>query len=122
MSTSPYKKMNPTVKALWIEALESGRYRQGKHVLRTDSDTYCCLGVLCDLVKPDGWKQKSDENIFELSHWRFGRDSLQLPPATILRKVGLGRTAALKLAAINDGASPARGKFRTIVKWIKENL
>lgn len=44
--------MNPKVKEKWVEALRSGRYKQGYQQLRcecVDDATYCCLGVLCDL-------------------------------------------------------------------------
>jgi hypothetical protein len=41
-------------KERWCEALESGRYRQGTHYLKTeygDGDTrYCCLGVASELA------------------------------------------------------------------------
>jgi hypothetical protein len=40
--------MNKRIKKLWIEALTSGKYKQGKGQLR-DGDKFCCLGVLCDL-------------------------------------------------------------------------
>ncbi len=40
--------MNPEVKAKWLQALRSGDYLQGKQVLR-QGNTFCCLGVLCDL-------------------------------------------------------------------------
>lgn len=40
--------MNPRIKALWIAALRSGKYRQTKGELRT-GDRFCCLGVLCNL-------------------------------------------------------------------------
>lgn len=34
----------------WLEALRSGKYRQGREVLHNlDTDTWCCLGVACDL-------------------------------------------------------------------------
>jgi hypothetical protein len=34
----------------WLAALESGRYRQGKNRLHLlEDDSYCCLGVACDL-------------------------------------------------------------------------
>lgn len=33
----------------WIEALESGEYKQGTQLLRNLNDEYCCLGVACDL-------------------------------------------------------------------------
>lgn len=42
--------MNIPVMEKWIERLRSGKYKQGKTVLRFEDDTYCCLGVLCDLA------------------------------------------------------------------------
>lgn len=43
-------KMNPEVKARWVEALRSGDYRQGEAGLRRGDDEFCCLGVLCDIA------------------------------------------------------------------------
>lgn len=47
--------MNPEVKKLWVEALRSGKYQQGKRRLKVEglpeSPRYCCLGVLCDLYR-----------------------------------------------------------------------
>jgi hypothetical protein len=40
--------MKPEIKKLWVEALRSGKYKQGKYHLHT-GDKYCCLGVLCDI-------------------------------------------------------------------------
>lgn len=31
----------------WIAALRSGKYKQGRGLLRPSEDTYCCLGVAC---------------------------------------------------------------------------
>lgn len=47
--------MDPEIKAKWIAALRSGRYPQTRAALRTDVG-YCCLGVLCDLLRPKGWR------------------------------------------------------------------
>lgn len=33
----------------WVEALESGKYKQGTLWLKADGK-YCCLGVLCELA------------------------------------------------------------------------
>jgi hypothetical protein len=41
--------MNPEIRARWCAALRSGNYRQGQKMLRA-GDSYCCLGVLCDLA------------------------------------------------------------------------
>lgn len=41
--------MNKRIKKLWIKALRSGKYKQGRDKLRQgrgDNRTYCCLGVL----------------------------------------------------------------------------
>lgn len=41
----------------WVDVLRSGKYKQGKgrlHVKNFDgTDSYCCLGVLCELNKDD---------------------------------------------------------------------
>lgn len=42
--------LRPEVKKLWMDALRSGRYSQGREALRRD-DQFCCLGVLCDLYR-----------------------------------------------------------------------
>lgn len=42
------KKPNRRVIRRWVNALRSGKYKQGVGHLNTD-DGFCCLGVLCDL-------------------------------------------------------------------------
>jgi hypothetical protein len=34
----------------WVKALRSGEYKQGQEALKI-GDSYCCLGVLCDLYR-----------------------------------------------------------------------
>src|SRR4051812_403851 len=48
------------LKTRWIEALESGQYEQGRHCLR-HKNQFCCLGVLCDLMEPEGWEHPFDD-------------------------------------------------------------
>lgn len=45
--------MKPEIKARWVENLRSGKYEQGRGVLRKDSE-YCCLGVLCEMAAEEG--------------------------------------------------------------------
>lgn len=56
--------MNPEVKQKWTTALLSGEYEQGKECLRS-GDSYCCLGVLCDIYVKEHpqveWKELDDE-------------------------------------------------------------
>jgi hypothetical protein len=39
----------------WLTALESGEYAQATDQLKS-GDAYCCLGVACQLLDPDGWE------------------------------------------------------------------
>lgn len=47
------KSINNEIVEKWINALRSGKYKQGNHFLySSEKETYCCLGVLanvCDL-------------------------------------------------------------------------
>jgi hypothetical protein len=35
----------------WTDALRSGGYQQGRYYLKSNTGKYCCLGVLCEVVK-----------------------------------------------------------------------
>lgn len=45
------------VRDQWVEALESGKYKQGHQQLKEDDGEtgYCCLGVLCDISEKGRW-------------------------------------------------------------------
>lgn len=47
--------MKTKIKEKWITALESGDYVQGRKTLHNITEnTFCCLGVLCDLAVKEG--------------------------------------------------------------------
>lgn len=48
--------MNPDIQAKWVAALRSGKYNQCRGQLRK-GDCFCAIGVLCDVIEPDGWKR-----------------------------------------------------------------
>lgn len=60
-----FPRMNPEIKALWLEALRSGEYEQGEGWLKQMPDDgpaeYCCLGVLCDLAEKAGIVESREE-------------------------------------------------------------
>jgi len=41
--------VNKQLKAEWVKALRSGEYKQGRLRLQR-GDSYCCLGVLCEVA------------------------------------------------------------------------
>lgn len=50
----PRPRMEPHFLAAWLKALRSGNYKQRQGRLRW-RDAFCCLGVACDVLDPDGW-------------------------------------------------------------------
>jgi hypothetical protein len=85
--------MNQEVKEKWVAALRSGDYEQGKSHLR-ENGKYCCLGVLCNTVNPDGWK--GDFFVYK------GEEDRNYLPSNFLEEVGLEFVAERKLAYSND--------------------
>lgn len=49
------------IKAAWLEALRSGKYKQGHERLYNSNDnSFCCLGVLCRVQHPEDSLEKID--------------------------------------------------------------
>jgi hypothetical protein len=48
---------------LWVEALRSGKYKQGTGRLRSADNKYCCLGVLSTIAKCKWMKHKSSYSV-----------------------------------------------------------
>jgi hypothetical protein len=53
--------MNPEVKSMWVEALRSNDYLQGRGALNRNG-LFCCLGVLCDVALKNGIDLPVDRN------------------------------------------------------------
>jgi hypothetical protein len=70
------ENMNADVKKLWINALRSGEYKQGKHYLR-EEDRFCCLGVLCDIAIKMGIPLEA--NMEFSGRFVYGKDTQYLP-------------------------------------------
>ena len=86
--------MNPELKQKWLEALRSGRYKQGILQLRSSDDRYCCLGVLCDLVDRTAWVACGSGFVFN--------GAMCMPSIEELTNIGLDDSEARRLAHMND--------------------
>lgn len=62
---------------LWTDALESGRYKQGKNALYGDG-AYCCLGVACELYRLHSGDKMAKWSKDEIGNWQFEVFSPQL--------------------------------------------
>lgn len=102
--------LKPEIKKRWLAALRSGKYSQDKDKLR-GINGYCCLGVLCDVVKDDlniAWKRNR-------SGWWID-DSYSVPSLKV--KAHCGDFYMFELMSMND-----RGEsFATIADYIEANL
>jgi hypothetical protein len=90
------------IKDKWIAALTNGEYKQGKGYLRL-GDTYCCLGVLCEIL---GWKLSKISNAMD----KYKR-------LTAL----LGGDETRNLQRLND-AWDNPSSFKHIARYIKKNI
>lgn len=109
--------MNVDIKQQWLRALRGGKYQQGHGKLRhTDDsgDKYCCLGVLCDLVDPTGWKPPGTN-----SAGYYHKEASGYPSAEVRAIAELASDDENTLVALNDGR---RASFLEIAKYIEEHL
>jgi hypothetical protein len=60
--------MKQEIRDEWVNALESGEYKQTDMRLRDDEGKMCCLGVLCDLAAKAGVGEWRDVD----GDWYFG--------------------------------------------------
>ena len=52
MSTTSIEKQQQNV-LKWVEALRSGKYKQGQGALNYNNEKFCCLGVACEIFKDE---------------------------------------------------------------------
>lgn len=99
--------MKAELKRRWVEALRSGKYKQVNSTLRSghgypgEERRYCCLGVLCDIVDPNGWTDWQSRN------HPLADDGNSYIRTSALRELGLigrenGGYSQRKLAKLND--------------------
>lgn len=88
------KQMNPEVKKKWVNALRSGKYKQTNGMLHNSYDnSYCCLGVLCDIYAKERKKRAFDYSEFILGTENTGMGSTGLLPKIVVNWAGLNQFA-----------------------------
>ncbi len=117
--------MNKKVKEKWLKALRSRKYSQCKGQLREEDDngnTYCCLGVLCDIYNPKGWGKEfhnSDTNLPQKVVKWAGLES----DDPVLSAKEANNPDAEEYAGCASYLNDTKGKkFHEIAKFIERNL
>jgi hypothetical protein len=104
--------MDAELKRKWVEALRSGKYRQGQRNLKTPDGAYCCMGVCLDAVCTGAW----DGGMYMEDGGRIHGGYLN---PDFCGRVGLPRAEVFVLARMND----EEGKtFAQIADHIEANL
>lgn len=101
----------------WINALESGEYPKGAGTLRSSRDTYCCLGVRCELderiISRTGRKQSSGYSLVSEEIYTYS-----MPTQAIRELWGMSGRVARELAEINDSSLTFEPVVYAIKEWI----
>jgi hypothetical protein len=122
---SKYGRLTPQFKLLWLSALLSGKYRQGRGGLKqvnvVDEETYCCLGVACDLTGEGEWESPASYSRFAGFKSKYSSQfgDLGRIPRGLAEKLGLTEAAQGKLIDMNDSKN---WSFKRIANWIDKNL
>jgi len=116
--------MKKNIAMKWVKALESGDYKQGRERLRSKSNKFCCLGVLCNIHAQENPKfaKKMKDNL------SYGTDGFGTPeggvlPVEVMEWAGMentdGKYASFipSLIELNDGGV----NFEKIAQTIKDN-
>lgn len=121
--------MKADVKKLWLEALRSGEYQQGKsclHAKTEKGDEFCCLGVLCDLYAKKKKLQWGDErtDVWAKQNYVTFLGATVMPPVKVMKWAGLHLIQVrynddpITISDLNDDGIP----FSTIADLIEEQL
>jgi hypothetical protein len=103
--------VDQALKTKWVAALRSGDYKQGTGVLRRNDDTFCCLGVLCDIINPKKWQTEPLRFTFE--------EKSTEPPDSVTDAAQLDAADIGVLIGLND----ARGcSFNKIAAHIEREM
>jgi hypothetical protein len=118
-------KLHPEVKSKWLNALRSGKYKQGCQRLRKADDRFCCLGVLCDVYqkekKKNFWTRKPSQydNSFAFKATVLDTYTDSYPPEkVVVWATGNKDNRFWDLVYMNDNGH----SFTSIAKYIEENL
>lgn len=116
------KMTDPELKSRWIAALRSGDYEQGQGALKTNDGAdsqHCCLGVLCELVAPEGFQEMSEYSSTMVHQFPDTRSKQECyPNKTKMRELGLTVGRMKVLTKMNDDGR----SFHRIADYIEENL
>ena len=113
--------MKKELKEKWVAALRSGNYQQGRYALKRTNNTYCCLGVLCEVGGETFEFQPPSELIDYPTACQLKRFPYQTAylPSQLYTEFGLDKQITRELIALNDDKGLT---FSEIADYIEANI
>lgn len=119
--------MKASLKHKWLKALRSGDYEQTRILLKRvePSCSYCCIGVLCDVIDPTKWT-----NIDNSSCSRYVFDDFGIKGDTIYDAAIMPTSVSVALGLDNihridiydkDGNFSHEKEFKTVDLLMRMN-
>ena len=108
--------MDERIKDQWVKALRSGEYIQTRGELRAClTNNFCCLGVLCDIMKEEFGGEWEDGGCFIFQGDLAGGDI----PTDLRETIGLSYEDQEFLTVMNDDE---RSSFKEIADHIEKEF
>ncbi len=119
MQKTKATKLNKKFKRKWVNALRSGKYKQGdSYLFDSTNNTHCCLGVACAISNITK-EQIEFVNFIDSDIVRFNAETLNASDKAALNALSKDQDLQDKLANFNDGHKLS---FKWIASWIEKNL
>lgn len=110
--------MKPNLFAKWMLALKSDKYQQGKKYMRKD-DTYCALGVLCNLSKEGKWIE--DERNKGVYYYKVEDEkAVSFPPGAVINWAGMKKENADLMTAFVSQLNDKGRSFKEIAAALEK--
>jgi hypothetical protein len=110
--------MDRMIRTRWVEGLRSGLFLQGREALRS-GDLFCCLGVLCEIVKDDISLIVHPDPVADgVVMYGVGKET-GLLPHEVAEYAGVSDEVQDQLILMNDDEQLG---FDEISDWVERNL
>ena len=115
--------MDQKLKALWVEALRSDRFKQTGGTLKNEAG-HCCLGVACELMVahdlvPEGIKINITDGGISIDGRTRDAGYTGTFPYTLVSALSIPPTGYDRVIALNDSGER---NFKAIADYIEQNL
>lgn len=106
----------------WVNALESGRYKQGEDSLcrvnDDGSESYCCLGVLCEIAE---LKKEIRYDEYLNGTFVYYQNYRDTPPESLVNQLGLPSGEINYLIELNDNQKKSFQEIANYIKYLYKN-